>query len=283
MKKILITGSTGFIGRNLVEYFENKNYEVLHPNHQELDLTVEESVREYLLANQPIDLLIHSANANMRSTDGYDILNTSLRMYYNLEKNSELYGRMFYLGSGAVYGRYSLPPKVKENQFGISVPKDSYGFTKYIVHQSISWSYNIYELILFGVFGKYEDYNRRFISNNIVNKISGTSMTLKQDAMFDYIYINDFAQIIESMWKIDLHYKHYNVCTGKAIALSELANIINKVSGYETELIVKETGWSNEYSGDNTRLIDEIGNFRFTPFTDSISDMWQYYNRILLM
>jgi len=58
--KILVTGASGFIGRNIVEYLSSRNHSVLLPTHHELDLMDEHSVRKYL-ANQGIDVVIHGA------------------------------------------------------------------------------------------------------------------------------------------------------------------------------------------------------------------------------
>ena len=62
MKKILITGSGGLIGKNLVEFFEDK-YEVHHPRSFELDLSNGEHVKKYLSDNN-FDMVIHAANKN---------------------------------------------------------------------------------------------------------------------------------------------------------------------------------------------------------------------------
>ena len=50
MKKILITGSSGFIGRNLTENLQ-KTYEVLAPSRKELNLLEQENVESYLISN----------------------------------------------------------------------------------------------------------------------------------------------------------------------------------------------------------------------------------------
>jgi len=44
--RILITGGSGFIGRNLAEQLAS-TYEVLAPSSAELDLLKEQAVREY--------------------------------------------------------------------------------------------------------------------------------------------------------------------------------------------------------------------------------------------
>lgn len=277
MKKILLTGSGGFIGKNLKEYLQKKDYELLAPGHAELDLTDEAAVFNYLRSNGTFDIVIHSANIAMQASTGYDILNSSLRMFYNLEKNKEFFGRMYYLGSAAEYDRKKLSAMVKEESFGTYIPTDSYGFTKYIMHKEAEKNNHIYDLCLFGVYGKYEEWQRRFISNNIVRSLKGLPMTLSRNAMFDYLYVDDLCRIVEWFIENEPKHKHYNVCTGQTAALLDLADMINEVSGLKREIQIAKDGWQSEYSGDNSRLLSEMGQFHFTDRKKSIEEMWNYY------
>ena len=59
MKKILITGSSGFLGSRLAYYLKEK-YELLLPSHTELNVSREEAVRAYMEEHRP-DVVIHCA------------------------------------------------------------------------------------------------------------------------------------------------------------------------------------------------------------------------------
>lgn len=59
MKHILVTGSQGFLGSRIVDYYK-KFYTVTGLTHVELDITDEAAVKERLLAERP-DILIHCA------------------------------------------------------------------------------------------------------------------------------------------------------------------------------------------------------------------------------
>lgn len=164
--KILLTGSSGFIGRNLKEKLERK-YELFTPDRNTLDLLEQQSVRHYL-EQHSFDVVIHCANANniVYNITKFDLLNQNLQMFYNLESCHCLHGKMYYFGSGAEYDMNHYIPQMKEDYFGLHIPQDPYAFSKYTMSRITEQSTNIYDLRLFGVYGKYEEWDRRFISNS---------------------------------------------------------------------------------------------------------------------
>lgn len=272
-----MTGAGGFIGRNLLKRLGGK-YEILAPAREELNLLDGKVVEDYLKRYR-FDVVIHSANTNNFSyrMDDYDILDRNLRMFYHLEKNNGLYGKMLYFGSGAQYSSQHYIPHMREEYFGTFLPTDPYGFAKYTMSRIVDSSRNIYDLRLFGVYGPYEQWQRRFISNALCRVIKGMPITISQNVYFDYLHVYDLCRIVE--WFIENDPKHhaYNVCCGDSVDLRSIADKIMDLAGSDVEIIVAREGYKPEYSGSNDRLLEELGEFAFTPLEKGIKELYEFY------
>jgi len=204
-------------------------------------------------------------------------------MFFNLVRNDGRFGKMIHFGSGAEYEKTGLPARVKEKYFDTRVPTDPYGFSKYICAKYIESSQGLVELRLFAVFGAYEDYTVRFISNACCRALKGLPIVLRQDIVLDYLYVKDLVKL--TMWFIenDARHKAYNVCSGRPVALTELARVISRisaqVSGRNPGVSVLTEGMGPEYSADNSRMLTEMGGYRFWNLEDSISDLYAWYER----
>lgn len=276
--KILITGSTGFIGRNLKERL-GEIYDIYCPPREELDLLNTENVMEYVKKSS-FDIVIHAANTNdtrNKSTTPYDSLDGNLRMFFNLEHCKEYYGRMYYFGSGMEYDMEHYIPYMKEEYFGTHVPKNPYGFSKYIMSKICQQNNNIYDLRLFGVYGKYEEWERRFISNAICRALKGKNITIQKNVYFDYLWIDDLCNIMSWFIENEPIHKHYNVCRGSKIDLYSLACRVRENLNIECDITVGASGWKPEYTGDNKRLLNEIGSFEFSGFAETICELCEFY------
>ncbi|WP_446897223.1 NAD-dependent epimerase/dehydratase family protein [Clostridium sp. LBM24168] len=278
MKKILITGSNGFIGKNLSEGLMN-NYKLYTPKRNVLNLLDTELVEKYLKENE-FNVIIHCANQNATrdtSVSNYEILNRNLTMFFNLERCKDYYERMYYFGSGAEYDMNNYVPMMKEDYFGKFIPTDPYGFSKYVMSKAVEQNNNIYDLRLFGVFGKYEEWEHRFISNAICRCIYNLSITINQNVYFDYLYIQDLIEIMKWFIENKPKMKHYNVCTGKRIDLLTIAKKVIKISNKKLNILIKKNGLKKEYTGNNSLLLDEIGDITFTDLDMSIKSLYKYY------
>lgn len=199
-KRILITGASGFVGRNVKEYLEQtEKYEIYAPTSSELNCLDEQAVVS-CLKQYNFDYVLHFAvygDAIDKKKDGSKALEYNLRIYLNFARNAHLFGRMYYTGSGAEYDKRYPICSVTEEEIGKTLPTDAYGLLKYTVGQMIEQSENIYNFRLFGIYGKYEDYPTKFISNVCCKAIKNVGLSMRQNVYFDYLWVEDFCRMIE--------------------------------------------------------------------------------------
>ena len=285
--KILITGGNGFIARSLFEKFKDK-YTTISYNSKELNLLDSDRVFE-CLKNGRFDVVIHTATydcaPSFSTKDPTKVLENNLRMFFNIARCKEYFGKMIYFGSGAEFSRENWMPKMNEGYFDEYVPSDQYGFSKYIMNQHTELSSNIYNLRLFGVFGEYDDWRYRFIPNVCARVVLDLPITINQNVFFDYMYIDDLVRIVDWFIINNPNDNTYNICTGKINDLKTIAEKVLKISEKNLKIEVKKEGIGKEYSGDNSKLLKEIKGFEFTPMDESIKSLldWHTENKEVIL
>jgi nucleoside-diphosphate-sugar epimerase len=279
---IFITGAHGFVGRNLSEYLTRTTEHTLFiPKSRELDLLNENAVDEYIIQNK-IDVIIHGANrgGGRDTAEMNDVVHTNLRMFFNIAKQSSKVQKIIHLGSGAEYGKHKPIVDAVEDDGLMALPQDDYGFYKSVCARYIDQSDNIYNLRIFGAYGKYENYRFKFISNAIVKNLLGLPIEIMQNVFFDYIDIDDMLPMITHFIENDGQYRTYNISKGKKIDLVTLAHIINDVSDFKSEIIVKNSGLNLEYTSSNDRAMSEHP-FHLSTHHETITRLMDYYRSIL--
>ncbi len=273
--KVLITGGSGFIGRNLAERLSGQ-YQVTAPARRELDLLDPAAVRDYL-AGQRFDVVIHSATGRSNRKETVpDLFKNNCRMFFNFARSRNLYGKMLHLGSGAEFG--VRVPRMAESLFDTHVPTDDYALAKYVAAQYTEAVHeNIYNLRLFGVFGEYEAWDVRFISNAICRALFDLPIVLRQNVRFDYLYVHDLVRLVSWFIEHEPSYRTYNVCRGETCDLLALAEVVAKISGKSPAVRVAQEGMGPEYSGDNSRMLAELNGFRFTPIEQAVNELTEWY------
>lgn len=279
--KILITGGQGFLGKNLFAYLKG-TYQTENPGRQRLNLLNSDKVFQYLKEKQ-FDVIVHTAVYDAVAVDSTKdpakVLEFNLKMFFNLVRAQNFFGKMIYFGSGAEFNRSDWKPKMREDYFDCHVPVDQYGLSKYIMTKYALSHKKIYNLRLFGVFGKDDDWKTRIIPNLCSLAAMNLPLVIDQNKYYDYLYAGDLVKVIRWFIEHNPKKKVYNVCTGQTIDFQTIASKIIKISGKKLPLKIKKRGLGKEYSGDNHLLLSEIKSFRFTPMDLALESVYNWYEQ----
>lgn len=279
--RILVTGGSGFIGRHVVARLR-VGHEVLAPTHAELDVIDAAAVSRWLVTH-PVDAVVHTAAkpGHRNAPDLADVAETNLRQFFNLVRCRAEFGRFVVITSGAVYGAEKSLVGIAENGLGEEVPVDGPGFSKYVEALWLARDREAVELRPFGVYGPGEDYAIRFISNACCKALHGLPVTLRQDRLFSFVWVEDLAAVVESAignGPTALAPGAYNVTPGEPVSLAAVADLVVQASGRTVPVVVAHGGLGPEYSGDGSKLAAAAPSLAFTSTAQGVERLLAWYD-----
>lgn len=219
MKKILITGSSGFLGSRLAYYLKDK-YDLLLPSHDELNVSREEAVRAYMEEHRP-DVVIHCAalsNTWYCEQHREESHKVNVQGTVRIAKACKLTGaKLVFMSSDQVYNATPLPGLLKEED--VLQPINIYGQHKLECEQRAQW--NLPESVGLRLTWMYDlpDSHMKLNSNILVNlqKIYNDGNTINA-ATHEYhgvTYVRDVVRNIEKA--ISLPGGIYNFGSGNTL------------------------------------------------------------------
>ena len=272
---LLLTGSSGFIGKNLKAGLQNE-YNLLTPSHSELELADEVSVKSYF-ENNNMDFIIHCASVGGARgvEDEKSTVEKNLSMVNNLIKFKNDDTRIILFGSGAMYDKSRNLHKVKESEIGNIIPKDLYGLSKLKIAELTKLRDDITCLNIFACYG-YGEKSSRFPSYAIDRVLNNEPIIINQNVVFDYLFVEDMVKIVKYFIKNTPCDKIINITPTESISLVEIANLINLMSENPVGIELQNHEMNNEYTGDNTLLLKNYRDFKFTSMKDGLRKLYNY-------
>jgi len=240
--KILITGKNGYIAKTLNTAFK-KIYKITTIGRDDLDLTDPYETLKYF-SDKYFDIVIHTAvlGGNRLKTDTWDIMDSNLKMYYNLLNCKSNFNKFIHFGSGAEIYKKDTP----------------YGLSKAIIAKSIKNKPNFYNIRIYAVFDEKED-NRRFIKSNILRYKKKEPLIIHQDKKMDFFYIQDLISLTKYYIEQDSPLKEVDCTYEKTFTLSQITSLINNLDNHKCNIIIETPNIAQQYSGTYIPLISYIG------------------------
>ena len=254
MVRILITGGNGNLSKVIKNHLSNE-HEIISLSRNEIDISDYKKVEEYFSTNFNFDVLIHTTIVGGRRTkqENYDVVYNNLLMFENMIKFAHLFKLIINFDSGAIYDRETDIYNRAEDDL-LTIPKDYYGFSKYLIYKrSLSYD-NVFNFRIFNIFHTNEE-SDRFIKSCFISKINDTPVKIFQDKYFDFIYEDDFIKImkyyINSYNSTNNLIKTFNLSYQQKYKLSDIAKMILK---NDNMIEVMNSNLTNNYCGDSSKL-----------------------------
>lgn len=279
MKKILVTGGSGFIGSNFIKAYKKK-YDIVAPTSEEADLTRYEDVSR-LFGENKFDAVLHLAAKHDTQTISVGAAD-NLIMFKNVQHAAVVSGvkKMIVVGDSADADLSRPVVGFKEKDFGKTVPTSGYGLGRYLIHLLASKDKISTVLRMFGVFGSGASRSNNSITEVLASAVTGKKqIVLKGDKIISALYVEDACKIISLFLDNDYERGMYNVASPAPTSLSEFAKKAKAYAKKNGREITVEIGAEaqNELTADVSKLLDTLGSFKFTAHSTAINKTLDYY------
>ena len=248
--KILITGGSGFVGRNIARVLD-PDYDIYTPTSSQLDFTDSKEVEKYF-QNKFFDVVIHCAITGGRRNeqDSAFTLHENLKMFFNLMNNRDRFDRFINFSSGADFDK-TKHININNHNLEKSYPIRPYDMSKNIISRVLKNSPRCYNFRIYGVFG-IDEAEDRFVTSNIKRYKEHNPIEIHQNRYWDFFYIKDLVNIIKYYIdnpKYDLD-NEMDLVYQELLSLKDVANLSNDLDYGKVEIKID----------NNTRDLDYLGN-----------------------
>lgn len=300
--RVLVTGGTGMVGRNILESQSLRGLEVLAPARAELDLARFDAVLEHVRRTKP-DVVVHAAGkvggiqANLADPVGFFLEN--LEMGRNVVWAAYKSGvqRLINLSSSCVYPREAQNPLREESVLTgpLEPSNEGYALAKiatmrlchYIGKKDPTFRYK--SLVPCNLYGLHDhfDASRSHLVAAVLHKIheakerDGDSVEIWGDgtARREFLYAGDLADCVaRAVRQYDSLPEVMNVGTGRDLTVDEYYQLAAAIVGYRGRFVHDPS----EPVGMPRKVVDVSkatawGWRARTPLRDGLSKTYAYY------
>ena len=247
MKKILITGSKGFVGKNLIRYLKNYSFQIIETKDTSFDLKLNESWKKI----EKCDYLIHLAGKSFvpksweepgRFIENNILLITNALEYCRVNKT-----KLIFLSS-YLYGNCKKLP-IKEN--APIEATNPYALSKLLSEKLCYFYKNNFQVnnIILRVFNLYgPGQPKEYLLSKITNQVRNEKI-IKVDNLSpkrDYVYIDDLCSAIVKAINYKGNEHIFNIGSGKSYSVKEVIEFIQNIYGTSLNIDEKKLIRKNE-------------------------------------
>jgi nucleoside-diphosphate-sugar epimerase len=259
MKKIFLTGVSGFVGKSIFKKL-SKKYDIYAPERKDLDLLNLNQLK-VLISDQKFDWIINCAVKGGRRTKK----DTSEDFFNNIASLDNLLNfvnsdcKLITFSSGAEFH--------KQNDF--------YGLSKKICSSIIKDKQNIKNLRIYNIFGEL-GMKDSFVYSTIEKVLKKEDVVIWEDIEFDTYYIQDLINLIELLIENNTkEYQEIDCVYPIKYKLSDIATLIKELCESSSNIKIEKEG-STSYTGN----FQQINNLNLIKFDKSLKDMVEHIKSV---
>ena len=259
MKKILVTGATGFIGSNLTRVLIENGYEAhiitrsskLGWGMKEISKNIKVHVAD--LQNPDAEKLIRKIKPNIvfhlaargslpEDSSASEIFSANVGGTRNLIKALLPMELELFVNTGTS-GEYGIQAKAMDEE-KLPMPINDYSISKlaqtmYVRKEAIVHSFPAVTLRLFSVYGPFEESTRLMptVVRVMVDKKKEISLS-SPDFVRDFVYVGDVVEAFLASLKLKLRKGQiYNIGSGKQHAIGDVVRIAKEETGFSGKIL----------------------------------------------
>ena len=261
--RILITGSSGMLGRSLSRLLASKGFNnLLLPTSVELNLLEQHSVQDYL-KHSDVDYVIHLAGTIGGIADSIsrpvEFMYDNLTMAMNIIKCSSEAGiaNLLFIGSSCIYPLNCPQPMMEKHLLTGPLEPTNEGYSlakiagiKLCEYLNKQYRFNYFCLMPPNLYGFNDslDLEKSHVLSALISKFHFAKANNQRfvevwgsgKSKREFLFVDDFSNaILHFLYSFNPH-EHgtfINVGSGKAISIADLAHLIKNIIGYDGNIV----------------------------------------------
>lgn len=298
--RVLITGATGFIGKNLLESLFKKGYnDVIGISSKDYNLMEQQDVRRIFKDFSP-DAVFHLAAkvggilANKTYPADFIYNNLAMNTYFLEEARKANVKRLVYTFCGCAYPKNALNP-IKEEALFQGLPDENamfYSLAKGVNHLQLlayrkQYGFDWISVVPGNAYGPHDNFSETgsHVIPGLIRRFHFAKEKEEKEVVVwgtgapvrDFVYVEDVADALILALEKYHDNSPVNISSGKGVSIKELCEIIKDIIGLKAELV-----WDSSRPDGHPIKIFDVNRMKsmldFEPKTELKEGIRKTYN-----
>lgn len=241
--KILVTGSSGFLGSNLISRLKKSEYKVINYDLHSYPLEKLSNIKLLMEKIKGIDAVYHLAG--IKDSTSSELYRVNILETRNLINAIRLYAPKAHLIFTSTFAVYKIPSRgqMVDEDFPI-VPRNEYGRSKLKAEkeiENISKKFGVRSTILriSNIYGPSKVLVKNSVIADFIDKImKNEEIEIEGNGRQtrDFIFVDDVVSALVCALSTDKSFGVYNIASGEEVSIIELVSKIEKIFGKKAKV-----------------------------------------------